>query len=241
MTPKTINTIDDLLKLLREDEDVRATVRRELLTDELVKLPERFAKYAEATDKRLESIEGQLTQIDGRITQIDGRITQIDGRTRMDRDFGRFRGQFARESVERAATVVAMDLNDARDLALDETTVTVLSRQDLRDMARNWGRLFADVPRDARRSFYEADLVIEVKNADGGTCYIAVETSYTCNSRETTRAIANSGLLASFTGRAAWPVIAGVRVDRRIQPLIDAEDVFWFRLEDRDVRPDEPE
>ena len=228
MTPKTINTIDDLLKLLREDEDVRATVRRELLTDELVKLPERFAKYAEATDKRLESIEGQLTQIDGRLT-------------RMDRDFGRFRGQFARASVERAATVVAMDLNDARDLALDETTVTVLSRQDLRDMARNWGRLFADVPRDARRSFYEADLVIEVKNADGGTCYIAVETSYTCNSRETTRAIANSGLLASFTGRAAWPVIAGVRVDRRIQPLIDAEDVFWFRLEDRDVRPDEPE
>ena len=75
--------------------------------------------------------------------------------------------------------------------------------------------------------FCEAYLIVEVEKVGGESGYIALEASYTCNSRE--------------TDRAAWPVVAGVRVDRRIQPLIDVGDVHFFQLEDRGVRPDEPE
>ena len=94
---------------------------------------------------------------------------------------------------------------------------------------------------DARRSYYKADLVIEATRRDGSGCYIAVRASYTCNSRDTDRAITNADLLAEFTGLDAWPAIAGVRVDRNIQPLIDSDEVFWYRLEEINTEPSEPD
>ena len=39
----TIDTIDDLLRLVRENEEYRVAMQRELLTEALLALPERFA------------------------------------------------------------------------------------------------------------------------------------------------------------------------------------------------------
>ena len=44
----TINTADDLIDVLRSDDRVRSAVRRELLTDELVALPDKVDKMVEA-------------------------------------------------------------------------------------------------------------------------------------------------------------------------------------------------
>ena len=53
----TMNAIDDLLRLVRENEEYRAAMQRELLTDALLALPEMFAAYSEVTDSRLRTIE----------------------------------------------------------------------------------------------------------------------------------------------------------------------------------------
>ena len=47
----TINTIHDLIRLLRENEEWRNAVRRELLTEELLELPQRFAEYVAAYEE----------------------------------------------------------------------------------------------------------------------------------------------------------------------------------------------
>ena len=222
MTPNTINTIDDLLRLLRDDEDVRAAVRRELLTEELLALPDRFAKYAEVTDQHLGRIDDNLT--------------------RLGNDFGRFRGQYARDTVERNAVSIVIELDEARTLGIDENTVKVLSRDHLQALAKAYGPdKVAAIPRGDRGSYYETDLAIEVQKYDGSVCYIAVQASFTCDDRDTTRAATNAGLLRRFTGKDAWAVIAGVRVDRRIQHIIDSGEVFFYQMEDRDVQPDEPD
>ena len=222
MTPNTINTIDDLLRLLRDDEDVRAAVRRELLTEELLALPDRFAKYAEVTDQHLGRIDDNLT--------------------RLGNDFGRFRGQYARDTVERTAVSIVIELDEARTLGIDENTVKVLSRDHLQALAKAYGPdKVAAIPRGDRGSYYETDLAIEVQKYDGSVCYIAVQASFTCDDRDTTRAATNAGLLRRFTGKDAWAVIAGVRVDRRIQHIIDSGEVFFYQMEDRDVQPDEPD
>ena len=218
----TINTIDDLLRVLREDEDVRAAVRRELLTEELLALPDRFAKYAEVTDQHLGRIDDNLT--------------------RLGNDFGRFRGQYARDTVERTAVSIVIKLDEARTLGIDENTVKVLSRDHLQALAKAYGPdKVAAIPRGDRGSYYETDLAIEVQKYDGSVCYIAVQASFTCDDRDTTRAATNAGLLRTFTGKDAWAVIAGVRVDRRIQHIIDSGEVFFYQMEDRDVQPDEPD
>ena len=239
----TINTIDDLLRVLREDEDVRAAVRRELLTEELLALPDRFAKYAEVTDQRFEDISDRLAGLDDRVAGLDDRVAGVDRRvTRLDRDFGRFRGQYARDTVERNAVSIVIKLDEARTLGIDENTVKVLSRDHLQALAKAYGPdKVAAIPRGDRGSYYETDLAIDVQKYDGSVCYIAVQASFTCDDRDTTRAATNAGLLRRFTGKDAWAVIAGVRVDRRIQHIIDSGEVFFYQMEDRDVQPDEPD
>ena len=61
----TLDTTDDLLRAARENPEFREAFRREILTEELLALPERFAAYASTTDKRLESIEGDLGVLRG--------------------------------------------------------------------------------------------------------------------------------------------------------------------------------
>ena len=53
----TINNTDDLIRALRENPDFHAAARRELLTEELLALPQRFSQYAESTDKRLDDFD----------------------------------------------------------------------------------------------------------------------------------------------------------------------------------------
>ena len=80
---------------------------------------------------------------------------------------------------------------------------------------------------------------MEVQQEDGETFYIAVEASYTCNGRDTRRALTHADLLTKFTNKTAWPAIAGVRIDRQIQETIDSGQVLWYQLEEENLEPPE--
>ena len=85
------------------------------------------------------------------------------------------------------------------------------------------------------RKFRNADLVIEAVDDHGETHYIAVEISYTADSRDTDRAIMFAGFLKKFTGRNAHAAIAALSIDNRIRNITQSGDVFWYRLEDYDL------
>ena len=59
----TMTTIEDLLRIVREDAEVRAALRRELLTDEVLELPSQFAAMLETQDRILaELADNRKTQ-----------------------------------------------------------------------------------------------------------------------------------------------------------------------------------
>ena len=308
----TINTIENLLRLVREDEEVRVALRRELLTEELLALPGQFAvmldtqntmqesqaqmletqnqlltDMAETRETQAQMLETQnqlltdlaetretqaqmfetqnqlladlaetretqtqMLETQNRILRDLDEVRETFGRRldnietnvgRISHDFRNFRGNYAQSAAVKDAVDIVIGLDEAKSLSLDETRVKVLTHEGITALAREYGteRLVA-IPRRERRSFYRADLIIEATKADGQTSYIAVEASYTCDARDTDRALSHAALLTKFTGRQAWPVIAGVRIDRHIQPLIDSGKVFWYPLEDEDVGPAEP-
>ena len=80
----TIDTTDDLLRLVREDSDFRATMRRELLTAELLEVPQRLTaleqstaaliEYTNATNRRLDNIEADITVMKDDITVMKADI-----------------------------------------------------------------------------------------------------------------------------------------------------------------------
>lgn len=56
-------TTEQLLRAARDNREFREAFRREILTEELIKLPETFAAYASMTDRRLESIESDVSEL----------------------------------------------------------------------------------------------------------------------------------------------------------------------------------
>ena len=272
----TINTTDDLIRLLHEDQEFRTAARRELLTEELLALPALHAALAtevrdfvKAANQRFDAIENSLIQLNQKTDGLEQKTDSLEQKTdrleqktdrleqktdrleqktdrldanvrRLSHDFRNFRGNFAVNAAERDSTDIAIVLSEAKGLDIDETSVNVLSREQIRAMARAYGsENLAAIPKGDRRSFYLSDLIMEVSKEDGKSFYIAVEVSYTCNVTDTHRATTHADLLTKFTGRQAWAAVTGVRIDRRIQSMIDEGTVLWYPVEEEELEPDD--
>ena len=241
----TINTIEDLIRLLDENPQWAEALRVRLVTRELIELPARFASFAAETTARFDRLESQFSsfasetnerfaQIDQRFTQMDQRFAQVDQRfdridsvlERIQTDLGYMRGAHARNAAMENASAIAraMGLQRVRTLNRDELW-------EMTDQADTSGLGAGELD-----SFHRADLVMEAVSAAGVSCYVAVEVSFTVNGRDTTRAVRNAELLTSFTGRPAYAAVAGLRTDNRVQATLDSGSVFWYEIDASDLQ-----
>ena len=238
----TINSMQDLVRVLDERPEWAEALRVRLLTRELLELPQRLADFVAAANKRFEAIEARLDRVDDDLSTLkagqarmqedlsvlkgDQARMQEDlsvlkgGQARMQDDLSLLKGGHARNAAERQAGLIA------EDLGLEY--VRTLTFDDVRDLLRSHDT--TDIPVNDLRSFRLADLIVEATDA-GESCYVAVEISFTANGRDTKRAFRNAGFLTRFTGRRAYAVIASVKVDDRIRGVLDDGDVSWYRLE----------
>ena len=224
-----INTTDDLIRLLKENDEFREAVRRHVLSDELFHLPERFARFA----TRMETFVDEQTRFNTEMRQFHKEQTQINeemrqSNQRMETAIGELRGNVARQVVGAYSREIAEGMGFQIE--------RLLARPDL------FSLLVGNDPRDLtpgeRQSFFRADLVLEVTDADGSLHYIAVEASYTADKRDTDRALRNAQLMERFTGHQAHALIASVRNVREIQGLIDDGTVSWYALDTDDFTPE---
>ena len=198
----TINTSDDLLRLLREDAHFYEEARRLILTDELIRLPERFEEFASRTNQRFDRIDARFD--------------------RMERDGSQSKNRDSETQAVDQAAIIALTLG--LDFVRRATTEELV-----RMTRRPAGQ---DLPQGDRISFSRADLVVEAFDAQGNRQFIAVEVSHTAGERDTRRALRNAEYLTRFTGETAHAAVAGVRNDRNIQSVIDSGQVRWYALED---------
>ena len=240
----TIHTIDDLMQVLDENPQWAEAMRARLLTRELIELPERFTqfvaevnKFVEATNQRFDGLEQRLDQsVEATNQRFDGleqRLEQsiettnqhfdtLETRVKsIQDDVGILKGAHARSAALREATTIARDMGLQRTKNLTQNDLWALT--DLADTS--------DIPANELRSFRRADLIMEATDPDGGTCYIAVEISFTANGRDTTRVLRNAEFLTRFTGKRSYAAVAGLYRDDRIQDYIDSGAVLWYQLD----------
>ena len=252
----------EFLRLLEQDADFRTEVRRQLLTAELIELPERFAAFVTRVDgfiarteefmvrteefmveqkainarvtERFDGVDQRFDGVDQRFDGVDQRFDEVD--QRLDRMDTRMQAITDDLGVLKghAAGRAARDHVETILDRLGLAYVTILDRRDLVDLLRR----FPDIPTGERQSFYRADLVLEAVADDGTTRYVAVEASYTADRRDSDRARRNAGFLTRCTGRPAHAVVASLRNDRDVQALVDAGTVHWHRLTEKDLDPD---
>ena len=224
----TINTMQDLVRVLDEHPEWAEALRVRLLTREVLELPQRLADFVAAANQRFEAIEARLDRVDDDLSTLTAGQARMQedlsvlkgGQARMQDDLSLLKGGHARNAAERQAGLIA------EDLGLEY--VRTLTVDDVRDLVRSHDT--TDIPVNDLRSFRLADLIVEA-TAAGEPCYVAVEVSFTANGRDTKRAFRNAGFLTRFTGRRAYAVIASVKVDDRIRGVLDDGDVSWYRLE----------
>ena len=238
-----IHTTDDLIRLLNENDEFRQAVRRHVLSDELLQLPERLAKF----ETHVEDFIGEQRQFNKEQRQFNKEQRQFNQRIeteiselrqfnkeqrrfnqRMENSIGELRGNTARQ----VARTYFMEIAGGMGFRCKG----ILMRADLVQMLIH--SEIDDIPHGDRQSFFRTDLVVEATDSDGAMHYIAVEASYTADQRDTSRAQRNAALLTRFTGHPAHAAIASVRNVHEIQSLIDDGTVYWHALTPDDFTPE---
>ncbi len=209
-----INNQQDILRALDTDPAFREAVRRHLLTDDLINLPEKFAAFATSQQAFNQSLREDVQSLREDVQRIAA-------------DVGDLKGNVAGRA--------AWDRHDDILAQLDFTLVTMLSNADLNNLANRSDT--TGIHRSDLLSFYRADLVMEALDHDKNTHYVAMEASYTADARDTDRLTRNAGFLTRFTGQPAHAVIASRQNDYAVQRLVENNTVHWFQLTDVDLQP----
>ena len=240
----TFNTVEELFRILDDDPQLLEALRARLLTQELLALPAAHASFVSemgefvaASERRFEAIERRLDSMSEDIAELRQDVTRIDRRVvRLSNDFGLFRGSYAEKAARKSVDTIAIRVGNAKGIDLDEFTIRTLDSDALKDKARAFPNI-SEIPQGDRLSFYESDLIAEVQDIEGETYYIVVEASYTCDETDTDRAISHANLLTRFTRKKAYAVVAGVRIDNEIREAVESGDVFWYEIDDSDLKP----
>ena len=252
----TINSQEDFLRALSENPQWKDAVRVQILGEELLQLPVRFGAFEkrfDAFEKRVETFITEQREFNNEITsfvteqrefnnemtsfvteqrefnnQTDANFTRIDRRLdTLTVDVAVIKGYNARAETVRQAWDIALDLG--------LEYVRTLPSAELGQMAQ---AAAGSIPTNELRSFRRADLVIEATDASSNTHYIAAEISFTADRRDSTRAQRNAGLLTRFTGQPARAVVASVKNDQVLDPLIASGAVHWYSIDQRDIEPE---
>jgi len=256
-TMTTINTSDDLLRLLREDPVFYAEARRLVLSDELLALPERFAALANRVDDFIEeqraiNEEQRATneRVDNFIEEQRATNERVDNFIEEQRAFNERVGNFMEEQRAtnrrlenaigdlRGETAYRASRDRADEIAeeLGFIVIDIIAGLPLRELFRS--NPPPDFTSGDRRSFYYADMIMRVQDSQGNPAYLAVETSYTADERDTRRALRNAQFLRHITGLPAHAAIASRQNDRAIQELLDGGSVLWYQLPDEAFKPE---
>ena len=212
----TINTIEDLARILREQPTWAEALRALLLTQELLDLPGRFDRFVDAqreaseaqqetnrlTDRRLNAIEGRLDRVEGQLGNLQGGQYERTVRTR-----ALARSRF---TLGFTGSYVALNQDGLTDPRLNRAI----------DQAIRNGL----VSQDGCADLFEADLIISAED----NRHAVIEVSLTADQDDIDRAKTRAGILAAITEGAVTPVVITSRLNPAQSDQAEASGVTAF-------------
>ena len=205
-----INTTEDLLRLWHEDEEFRAASRRELLTDELLELPEKFAENARQVDSQFKQVDSQLKSMGTRLDGVETRLERVE--TTVDD----LRGS-ALEG--KAPTHLCQLIFDT--LSVRRVQVIWMAREVIAPIHRmdNFARDVESGADDGTITLEEegrlnrTDMVARaIREPEGTRLWIAAEISGLIGERDIRRARESAAALRKLYSQETIPVVYGYRI-----------------------------
>ncbi len=212
--------LEDLLRQLREKPEWREAVRREVLTDELLSLPDLVRQNSEdIRDLRtvvgdlqsvvrdlvtaMQALETRLARVEGRLGSLEGKVTEVRWRDPFEGRFGQL--------VRRTRLLTVRDLTAFED-AYDEGLLSEEEALAVRQL----------------------DVIVEGVRGRGQAqekVLLAVEVSTNIEDHDIRRAIERAETLKKV-GYNAVPVVAGARMDTNVAKRAELAGVEVLLRED---------
>ena len=288
----TLETTDDLLRAARENKEFREAFRREILTEELMAVPddikelktitaniaatgEALNEHAATTNQQLEKmadginalVQGMTdykTGTENQLTQMQTSITRVEGTLReQEQAQSSFRGAYAQSVAGKEDVEIARKFTGAHGLDSVPIDTTHIGRSTLREWVKT--HIDALLAIDLKQSnpldkFIRPDIIAAITDVTGEDAtpafYIAVEASYSAEKKDIDKATDNAKIIQAITGLKTYPVVAAVRLHRRMDDddetrsrlyedvgdFIEADNpdaAFWYKVASDDMRPPE--
>ncbi len=243
-TANAINTIEDLTRILRERPEWRDEIRKLVLTDELLTLPQRFSEYAASTDRRLDELTQivqelargqqelrrdvqQLAQSLQELTQrfeqyaeiTNRRVSSLEGRV------GNLEGSHYEAKVVRLLPTRIRHENVA-NLNNPQVVYPVNGNAPALDSLLQRALNDGAISHDQMIDLTDADAII----AADDNRYAVVESSITLAEGAINRAIERAAIMSSATGSETIPVVASDNIADEERSFAEERGVSIIRI-----------
>ena len=201
--PFTVEEFRDLVRILEEKPEWRAELRRLVLTEELLSLPEQVAALRAETERRFQEMAATVDKLAREVARLGIGMGDLQKtQKRLIIDVADLKGErLERRYRERAPAYFGGLIRRARALTTEDL-------DELLEPAVDLGRLSEDEAKEVLHS----DVVVRGRRReDGSEVYLVVEVSSGVGPGDVERAARRAEIL-SRSGVAALAVVAGERI-----------------------------
>ena len=232
----TINNIADIVRIIREQPEWADAIRSILLSQELLELPERFAKFVQRVDQKFDTIDQRfddLTQdMNARFQEVDARFQEVNAQLQgmnarfnlLEGQVGNLNGYVYEQRVRNGALVRAKNILGLEDpqLALTGDTGRTVELDRLVNRALSSGVISPEQEEELQ----ETDIII----AGAGNRHAAIEVSVTADNSDIQRARLRADILANVTGGEVTPVIITANLNEPQRLFAENQAVTIFTM-----------
>ena len=227
-------SINDMIRAMRENPEARDALRREILTEELLTLPQRLADLVAVVTRQGQDIEAlkedmSILKEDVSVLKEDVSVLKEDV---LKNDVGYLKGRSLEATLQGSIVPFLSDrLELRRGVVVRGPTLYAVSHafEDEIEDASERGA----ISRDQRERVYGTDLIVRARSrATGETVFVAVEASFTIDDDDIDRAGKTADALRKvFPDVKVVPTVYGAAIARHDAALADQTGVKIFLAE----------
>ena len=219
----TVENFRDLIRLLEEHPEWRAELRRLVLSEELLRLPEMVARMGESLQTALERLAQRVDELAARQAQTETALERLA--QRVDQLTALYAG--LRREVDE---LKGWTLETRYERRLPSILGLVLRRAEVAAPMAFLEEMEDQISEEAFEELRNTDLLVRARlRADlQRTVWLVVEISSAIDPNDVARAMRRAALLRQ-AGVFVLPVVAGARVTAEAEALLGAQPVVLIR------------
>ena len=205
-----IETTDDFIRALRENEEFKAAARRELLTQDLLALPKEFSEFKTSTEERFDAIDKRFDGMDQRFDRVEEDIRNL---TTSVNDLRGSALELKMSTRLRQRLAATLELTHPRTLWLAEHYVQPPGRAE--EFARRMEHAadMGEITEEEVGRLIDTDMVVRAINTAGERVHVAVEASGVIGNRDIGRARQSAGILKKMYGQDSVAAVYGYSIE----------------------------